>query len=94
VRAIKRQVTLKRLVIIFIFAVFIFNYIKQEITMRKIQEDIITSQNQLEELKNKNSKLEADLKKVPSDEYIEKLAREKLGMIKEGEKVVNPKPQN
>ncbi|WP_278279771.1 septum formation initiator family protein [Clostridium sp. C8] len=93
-RAIKRQVTLKRLVIIFIFAVFIFNYIKQEITMKKIQEDIITSQNQLEELKNKNSKLEADLKKVPSDEYIEKLAREKLGMIKEGEKVVNPKTQN
>ncbi|KLE17541.1 septum formation inhibitor MinC [Clostridium sp. C8] len=90
----KRQVTLKRLVIIFIFAVFIFNYIKQEITMKKIQEDIITSQNQLEELKNKNSKLEADLKKVPSDEYIEKLAREKLGMIKEGEKVVNPKTQN
>ncbi len=62
--------------------------------MKKIQEDIITSQNQLEELKNKNSKLEADLKKVPSDEYIEKLAREKLGMIKEGEKVVNPKTQN
>jgi len=94
VRAIKKQVTLKRLIIVFIFAIFVFNYIKQEITMKRIQEDIIISQKELEELKGKNSKLEADLKKVDSNEYIEKLARDRLGMIKEGEKVVNPKTQN
>ncbi|MBS5884387.1 MAG: septum formation initiator family protein [Clostridium sp.] len=90
----KKQVTLKRLIIVFIFAIFVFNYIKQEITMKRIQEDIIISQKELEELKGKNSKLEADLKKVDSNEYIEKLARDRLGMIKEGEKVVNPKTQN
>jgi cell division protein FtsB len=94
VRAIKKQLTLKRLVIVFIFAIFIFNYIKQEITMKRIQEDISISQKQLEELKDKNSKLEADLKKVESDEYIEKLIRERLGMTKEGEKVVNSQKQN
>ncbi|GAA0110361.1 MULTISPECIES: septum formation initiator family protein [Clostridium] len=93
-RAIKKQVTLKRLIIVFIFAIFVFNYIKQEITMKRIQEDIVISQKELEELKGKNSKLEADLKKVDSNEYIEKLARDRLGMIKEGEKVVNPKTQN
>ncbi|MDU2683557.1 MULTISPECIES: FtsB family cell division protein [Clostridium] len=93
-RAIKKQVTLKRLIIVFIFAIFVFNYIKQEITMKRIQEDIVISQKELEELKDKNSKLEADLKKVDSNEYIEKLARDRLGMIKEGEKVVNPKTQN
>ncbi|MDZ4907246.1 septum formation initiator family protein [Clostridium perfringens] len=90
----KKQLTLKRLVIVFIFAIFIFNYIKQEITMKRIQEDISISQKQLEELKDKNSKLEADLKKVESDEYIEKLIRERLGMTKEGEKVVNSQKQN
>ncbi|WP_308463897.1 septum formation initiator family protein [Clostridium sp. DSM 100503] len=93
-RAIKKQLTLKRLIIVFIFAIFVFNYIKQEITMKRIQENIIISQKELEELKSKNSKLEADLKKVDSNEYIEKLARDRLGMIKEGEKVVNPKTQN
>ncbi len=62
--------------------------------MKRIQEDIVISQKELEELKGKNSKLEADLKKVDSNEYIEKLARDRLGMIKEGEKVVNPKTQN
>nr|WP_291651464.1 septum formation initiator family protein [Clostridium sp.] len=90
----KKQVTLKRLIIVFIFAIFVFNYIKQEITMKRIQEDIVISQKELEELKSKNSKLEADLKKVDSNEYIEKLARDRLGMIKDGEKVVNPKTQN
>ena len=62
--------------------------------MKRIQEDIVISQKELEELKDKNSKLEADLKKVDSNEYIEKLARDRLGMIKEGEKIVNPKTQN
>lgn len=62
--------------------------------MKRIQEDIVISQKELEELKGKNSKLEADLKKVDSNEYIEKLARDRLGMIKKGEKVVNPKTQN
>ena len=94
-RAIKKQLTLKRLIIVFIFAIFVVNYIKQEITMRRIQEDIVISQEQLQELKDKNSKLESDLKKAnESNEYLEKLARERLGMIKEGEKVVNSEKQN
>lgn len=92
--AIKKRLTLKKLIIIFIFAIFIFNYIKQEITIKRIREDIVVSQKQLEELKDKNIRLEADLKKTESDEYIEDLIRERLGMIKDGEKVVNSEKQN
>lgn len=95
VRAIKKQLTLKRLIIVFIFAIFVVNYIKQEITIRRIQEDIVNSQEELQELKDKNSELESDLKKAEeSNEYLEKLARERLGMIKDGEKVVNSQEQN
>lgn len=94
-RAIKKQLTLKRLIIVFIFAIFVVNYIKQEITIKRIQEDIVNSQEELQELKNKNNKLESDLKKAnESNDYLEKLAREKLGMIKDGEKVVNSEQQN
>jgi len=92
--AIKKPLTLRKVIIIFIFAIFIFNYIKQEITIKRIEEDIVVSQKQLEELKNRNIELEADLKKTESDEYIEKLIRERLGMIKDGEKVVNSEEQN
>ena len=94
-RAIKKQLTLKRLIIVFIFVIFVANYIKQEITIRRIQTDIINSQEELQELKNKNGELESDLKKSnESNEYLEKLARERLGMIKDGEKVVNSQQQN
>ncbi|CDG02836.1 Hypothetical Septum formation initiator [Clostridium chauvoei JF4335] len=63
--------------------------------MNRIRKDIDTSQQQLEELKEKNNKLEVKLKKAETDkEYLEKLARERLGMVKEGEKVVNSQKQN
>lgn len=93
-RAIKRQVTLKKLIMIAIIAIFAFNYVKQSITINRIEKQIIDSQNELEDLKSKNSELESDLKKSDTDEYIEKLARERLGMIKDGEKVVNSEKQN
>ncbi|WP_366032523.1 septum formation initiator family protein [Clostridium sp.] len=94
-RAIKKQLTLKRLIIVIIFVIFGANYIKQEITIRRIQSDIINSQEELQELKNKNIELESDLKKAnESNEYLEKLARERLGMIKDGEKVVDSQQQN
>lgn len=93
-RAIKKQVTLKGIIIISVFVIFIFNYIKQEGTIKKIKQEIITSQSQLEEIKLKNSELQSDLEKVYSDEYIEKLARERLGQIRDGEKVVNSQKQN
>lgn len=94
-RAIKKQFTLKRLIIVIIFVIFVVNYIKQEITIRGIQEEMVNSQEELQELKNKNSKLESDLQKAnESNDYLEKLARERLGMIQEGEKVVNSEQQN
>ena len=94
-RAIKKQLTLKRLIIVFIFIIFVANYIKQEFTIKRIQADIINSQEELQELKSKNIELESDLKKAnESNEYLEKLARERLGMIKDGEKVVSPEQQN
>ena len=53
-RAIKKQLTLKRLIIVIIFVIFVANYIKQEIAIRRIQEDIVNSQEELQELKSKN----------------------------------------
>ena len=94
-RAIKKQLTLKRLIIVIIFVIFVANYIKQEITIRRIQEGIVNSQEELQELKNKNIDLESELKKAnESNDYLEKLARERLGMIKDGEKVVNSEQQD
>lgn len=90
----KKRLTFKSIIIILLFVVFIFSYIRQEVVINRIQDDIITSQEQLKQLKDKNENLQAELDKAGSDEYIEKLARERLGMVKEGEKVVNSKKQD
>ena len=87
--AIKKRITLKKISIILIFAIFIISFIKQQITIRRIREDIVISQKQLDDLKEKNSKLEKELENVNSEEYKEKLVRERLGMIKSGEIIVN-----
>lgn len=90
----KRRLTLKSTIIILLFAVFIIGFIRQELMMKRIQQDIVTSQEELENLKDKNIKLQAELDSTPSDEYLEKLARERLGMVKEGEVVVNSQKEN
>lgn len=90
----KRRLTLKSTIIILISMFFIVSFIRQEFTMKRIQEEIVANEEELKILKDKNFKLQSELDSTPSDEYLEKLARERLGMVKEGEKVVNPKKEN
>lgn len=84
----KKRMSLKNVVVIILISIFIISYIRQEITMNKIQKDIQAKQTQLNELKDKNKKLQNEVSQSSTDEYIEKMARERLGMIKEGEKVI------
>lgn len=90
----KRRLTFKSTIIILLFIVFIASFIRQELTMKRIQKEVVANEEELEKLKEKNSKLQTELESTPSDDYLEKLARERLGMIKEGEKVVNSKKEN
>ncbi len=87
----KKKLILKRIVIIGFIIFFVFSYIRQSITMNRIQNEIAGKQSQLDEVKQKNERLQDEVDKINSDssDYLEKLARERLGMIKPGEKVVS-----
>ena len=87
----KKKLILKRVVIAGFIIFFIFSYIRQSITMNRIQNEINSKQLQLDQFKQKNERLQDEVDKINSDssDYLEKLARERLGMIKPGEKVVN-----
>lgn len=54
----------------------------------RTKEAILKEKDKVEELKNENAKLEEDLVRVKSAEYIEKQLRDKLGLAKEGEIVL------
>lgn len=72
-----------------IFGIFIINMcyllINQQIIINRIQSKIYDKTEQAKEIENNNSKLQDELKMAKTDEYSEKLAREKLGLIKQGE---------
>ena len=87
----KKNVNLKGIIIVLVIGFFSISVIKQVIVLKRIKSDISTQAQELEELKEKNIKLQAELDRAQSNnEYIEKLARERLGLIKEGEQQIIP----
>lgn len=88
----KKNMNLKKMVffILLIYAGYIFA--NQQIIMGNIKKQIIQRKTELESLQEKNQKLQDEVKMSKSDSYIEKLAREKLKLVKEGEiPVINSK---
>lgn len=85
---VKKRMNLKNVVIIILIAILVISYVRQELTMNKIHKDIEAKQTQLNELQDKNKKLQDEVNQSSTDEYIERMARERLGMIKDGEQVI------
>ena len=87
----KKNVNLKGIIIVLVIGFFSISVIKQVIVLKRIKSDISTQAQELEELKEKIIKLQAELDRAQSNnEYLEKLARERLGLIKEGEQQIIP----
>ena len=87
----KKNVNLKGIIIVLVIGFFSISVIKQVIVLKRIKSDISTQAQELEELKEKNIKLQAELDRAQSNnEYLEKLARERLALIKEGEQQIIP----
>lgn len=87
----KKNINLKVIIVVLIVGVFSICLIKQLTVLRRIKNDIAIQTQELQELKEKNIKLQAELERAQSNnEYLEKLARERLGLIKEGEQQVIP----
>ena len=83
----KKRLTLNKVIIIVIFAVFIL--IRQGVALKRIKENLSVERQNLNQLKEENEKLQAEVESAQSNhEYIEKLARERLGLIKDGEQVI------
>ena len=75
------------LIIIFLLY-FCFSLAYSIINTEGANKRVIEAQNELNQLKNENSKLKEDYAKTQTDQFVEKQARESLGMAKPGEKVV------
>lgn len=82
----KKKLTLKNLIFLVISIIFVIAFIRQKETIKRIEKDKQAKQVQLQELKETNERLQEENDKAQSDEYLEQLARQRLNMIKPGEK--------
>jgi len=83
---------LPALVALLLLTYVVVSFCSQFGKLSVLQNDINSIQQQVQELKEKNASLREELHMVQSDAYVEKNAREKLGLIKPGETRVMPVP--
>lgn len=84
----KGKFRFKNLIIIVLCTIFVFGFIKQQSAMNRIKKETKEKTEKLQQVKEENEKLTEEINMSQTDEYHEKLAREKLNMIKDGEKTV------
>lgn len=81
----KKKIKGKNIIFAFLLCYVCYIFINQQITMHKIKDDITNKKIEEQNLKEKNKKLQDEVKMSKTDMYIEKLARERLGLTKQGE---------
>jgi len=75
---------------VFLLAYMAFSFYSQFNKLANMHNDVSSIQQQMKDLQQKNASLREELRMVQSDAYIEKTAREKIGLIKPGETRVIP----
>ncbi|EJO5347466.1 septum formation initiator family protein [Clostridium botulinum] len=80
-----KKINVKKLILLLGIVYIVGIFINQQITIHKIRDEISNKKMELKEVKEKNQKLQDEVKLSKSKDYIEKLARERLRLIKKGE---------
>ncbi|MTI83314.1 MAG: septum formation initiator family protein [Firmicutes bacterium] len=78
------------IVLILLLVYVTFSFSTRFNTLYAMQQDVQEMQQQVEVLTQKNAQLYDQLERAQSDAYVEEVAREKLGLVKEGEKRIMP----
>lgn len=87
----KRKVNIKRftiaLIVIFALLYASVTFVKQRIMINKREEIVESLKQQISDENLKQDQLNKELENVKDPEYLEKIAREKLGLVKANERV-------
>ncbi|SHH51740.1 FtsB family cell division protein [Tepidibacter thalassicus] len=73
---------------VFVLSILIsgtYNFIHQGILIKEYKKEIVKLQDKIKKEDDEISKIKEDIKNYKKDEYIEKIARERLKMVKPGE---------
>ena len=78
------------LFLIFLLIIFTYQIINNYRQINQLESNIETVESEIDETKELNLQLERELSLVDNPDYIERLAREKLGLVKPGEELIIP----
>ena len=82
----KKNKRIKNLIIGFMLVVLAYNVINQQIAMKRIEREFSEKTEELQLLEIENERLTEEVEASETDpSYMERLAREKLGLVKPGE---------
>lgn len=87
----KKKFSFKNIIIVLAALYAGYIIVSTQISMNKIKAEVNIRQQELEKVKEKNQKLQDEVNMSKTDAYYEKLARERLGLIKPGEAPVTEK---
>lgn len=82
-----KKLTLKKAIIVFASMYVGYILVSTQITMIKLKKEMEVKQQELSKQQDKNQKLQDEVMKMTDspNEYYERLARERLGLVKDGE---------
>lgn len=76
------------IILLFLLGFIFYSLGGQIIEMYNVRDEIRSIQQQMDELQEKNAALNKELEQLNSPVHIEREAREKLGLVKPGEKII------
>ncbi|MDD3840591.1 MAG: septum formation initiator family protein [Clostridia bacterium] len=83
----KRRTRLPLIIFLIVCVYFTTLCYKQHLRIQQTNVKAEEVKNRIEQVKKTNQELEKDVEFSKTDEYIEKIAREKLGLVKPGETI-------
>ncbi len=74
-----------RVILIVFTAVFLYASVEQQLRIHAIQQQLTESKHNLEKIELENKRLLEERELLATPKYVEKIAREELGLVKPGE---------
>ncbi|HHY04068.1 MAG TPA: septum formation initiator family protein [Thermoanaerobacterales bacterium] len=89
----KRRFKIRHIIIGFFLIYIVFTLISQQFKMFDLSRQEIELEKQLKSSMKQREELKKEIELLHTDEYIEKVARDELGLVKPGELIykINPK---
>lgn len=81
----KNKFKTKKIILILLVVYICYIFVSQQFTMYNIKRQMNEKRIELDKTKDKHERLQDEVKLSKSNDYIEKLARERLRLIKRGE---------